>query len=126
MRKIIFVSFAVILIIVAGIYFYLYKGHRDIQTEKPKFELEAEKLLADFQENQTLANQNYLNQTVEVKGVVKEVSDSAMTLAPGVFCDFSESLNGELAGQAVSVKCRCIGYDELFGEVKLDQCSILK
>jgi hypothetical protein len=126
MKKVLWGLLAVILVVSAGIYFYLYKGHRDIQTEKPKFELTAEKLVADFQENQTLANQNYLNQTLQIQGVVKEMSDSAMTLSPGVFCTFSEVLEHQLVKKAVTVKCRCIGYDELFGEVKLDQCSILK
>jgi|SRR5690606_21814584 len=126
MRKIIFASFAVILIIAAGIYFYLYKDHRDIQAEKPRFELTAEKLITDFQENQSLANQNYLNQTIQIQGKIKEISDSAMTLEPGVFCAFSEATDKNLIGQNIQLKCRCIGYDELFGEVKLDQCSILK
>ncbi len=126
MRKIIFISLAVVLLIAIGTYFYLNHDHRKIETEKSAFALTSESLVSAFQTNPTEANQKYLNKTIEISGSVTEQSDSTLTLDPGVFCFFSDPIDFESNQKDVTVKCRCIGYDELFGEVKLDQCSLIK
>jgi len=124
MRKIIFLILGIVFLLAIGGYFYLYQGHRDIMTEKASFQLSSENLISDFQKDMVAANTKYLNKTIEVKGKIKELTDSAITLEPGVFCSFNHKLTKELKDKEVTVKGRCIGYDELFNEVKLDQCSI--
>ena len=125
MRKIIFISFICLALLGLGIYLYLQKGHRNIETEKAEFVLSAEKLASDFQNDLTQANQTYLNQTIEITGNLKEISDSTLSLDPGIFCTFSKPIEVKPTTTEIKVKCRCIGYDELFGEVKLDQCSLI-
>lgn len=126
MRKIIFISLGVILLIAIGAYFYLSRGPRNIESEKAVHSLSSKDLVAEFQTNPTQANEKYLNQTIEVIGSLTEQSDSTLTLDSGVFCFFSDPIDVEFDSNEVTVKCRCIGYDELFGEVKLDQCSLIK
>ena len=49
-----------------------------------------------------------------------------MILENTVFCLFTQKTKEKLINNKVTVKGKCIGYDELFQEVKLDQCTINK
>src|SRR5690606_40173556 len=101
----------------------LYQGHRDISREKALFQISSENLINEFRQDVASANARYLNQTIEVKGRITESADSTLTLEPGVFCTFPQKLKNELDDKEVTVKGRCIGFDDLFEEVKLDQCT---
>src|SRR5690606_5975761 len=96
-------------------------GHRDISQEEAAYRLTAENLTLGFQKDTEAANRKYLNQVIEVTGIVKEVTDSTLLLEPGVFAVFKEPVVVPQPGTRITLKGRCIGYDELFGEVKLDQ-----
>ena len=103
-------------------YKYLYKDHRDIQAETASLNLEAHQLYDLFQTPQTdLA----LNNTIVVKGVVEEIESTSITLKGGVRCIF-ELLPEDLEiGVIVEIKGRCLGYNDLFELVELDQCQKL-
>lgn len=111
-----------LLALVAG-YFYLYQGHRDISKEKALFQISSENLVNEFRQDAASANARYLNQTIEVNGRISEVTDSTLILEPGVFCTFSQKLENGLKEKEVTIKGRCIGFDDLFEEVKFDQCT---
>lgn len=118
-----------LLLVSGGIYFYygyLFKASRNIVSEEPAYKITAVQLLTDYNSNQQKANSLYLNKTIEVTGKVTKVSDSIVMVDTGVFCLSSVKVNKDLEGQKVVVKGKCIGYDELFQEVKLDQCTINK
>jgi len=104
-------------------YGYLYKDARDVSGEDAAFTVTAESLTADYQAAQQTADAKYLNKTIAVSGIVTTVADSVVTLNDKVFCGFEKKMN-EPEGKEVTIKGRCIGYDELFGEVKLDQCTL--
>jgi DNA replicative helicase MCM subunit Mcm2 (Cdc46/Mcm family) len=115
------------LLLVAGYlgYRYAYKAGRNISTEEATFVIPAVTLAAEYTANPAAADTKYLNKTIEVKGLVTQVSDSVVTLDSAVFCSF-DRLPVNSSNKTISIKGRCIGYDELFSEVKLDQCSIKK
>jgi hypothetical protein len=49
-----------------------------------------------------------------------------VTINNKIYCQF-ESLNNDLkVNDSVAIKGRCIGFDDLLEEIKLDQCSIIK
>lgn len=124
MRKVIL--YGVILVImglIAG-YFYVYKGHRNIQEEKAFIAIQSKELANEFSQNPEAASQKYLNQTIIVIGLVTEFSDSTLTLDGGIFCSFDQAIAIKVRDKNLVVKGRCIGYDELFGEIKLDQCNL--
>ena len=104
-------------------YGYLYKDSRNISEEKADFSIPASKLVSEYSNNQQRADSAYLNKTLEIKGKVTQVSDSIITLDSLVFCSFDQ-LPKTTGSKTVTIKGRCIGYDELFNEVKLDQCTI--
>jgi tRNA_anti-like len=125
-KKVLIIAAAVLLIVLAGSYIwygYLYKSGRDVSGEEAAFTVTAESLTADYQAAQQTADAKYLNKTIAVTGVVTTVSDSVVTLNDKVFCGFEKKMN-EPEGKEITIKGRCIGYDELFGEVKLDQCTL--
>ncbi|AXG74066.1 hypothetical protein DVK85_07330 [Flavobacterium arcticum] len=117
---------AIILVVLAGTFFllygYVYKEARNITTEDATYTVLATQLISDYEADLQAANSKYLNKTIAVQGVVTHVADSLITIDSVVFCafDYKEKINVD---DTVTVKGRCIGYDEIFGEVKLDQCS---
>ena len=112
----------------AGIYFYygyLFKEARNIESEAPDFSITAVKLLEEYNSNPKKADSLYLNKTIEITGKVTKETDSVITLENTVFCLLTQKINKQLINTKVTVKGKCIGYDELFQEVKLDQCSLI-
>lgn len=108
-------------------YNYLYKEHRDITKEDAEYILTAKKLHEDFLENPDLAKDLYLNKTLVVKGQISEMDNRNLTLDKKVFCEFIMlPQNNFKVGEEMTVKGRCIGFDDLLEQVKLDQCSFIK
>ena len=128
-KKIAFIIAALLIVASAGIYFYygfLFKEARNIQTEIPDYHISATKLLENYNADPKKADQLYLNKTIEITGIVTKETDSVLILENTVFCLFSQKVKSALINNKVTVKGKCIGYDELFQEVKIDQCTINK
>lgn len=126
-KKIAFVIAALLIVASAGIYFYygfLFKEARNIASEMPDYSLTATKLLQDYNSNPEKANSLYLNKTIEITGRVTKETGSEIIIENTVFCLFTQKINKKLLHTNVTVKGKCIGYDELFDEVKLDQCTL--
>lgn len=103
-------------------YRYLYQDHRDISTETPVLNITPEQLLSKFKDNNT---NELLNRTIAVSGLVTEIDGSTVSLDNKVSCSFLEPITIKLQ-EIVVIKGRCIGYDDLFELVKLDQCLVIK
>ena len=80
-------------------------------------------MINEYSSDPAKADSKYLNKTIEIKGKVTEVSDSTLTIDQKIFCKMNGKANTDLADKTIIVKGRCIGYDDLFEEVKFDQCS---
>ncbi len=126
------IRFIILLVLLAGgflTYNYLYQGHRDISSEAPEFTMTVDDLYGQFVTNDSLANRTYSNQTIEIDGKVTAFDAATKTIT------IDEKMSAVLrkkekatvaAGQAIKVKGRFVGYDDLLGELKMDQVSILK
>jgi len=104
----------------------LYKEARNIEKEEAAHRLAASQLLDAYKRDLSASDQSYLNKTIEVSGKVTQVSDSLLTLDSGITCTFSKMLSENIVGAKVTLKGRCIGFDELMEEVKLDQCTLIQ
>ncbi len=117
------------LILVIGIivaFNYLYPEHRSISEESVSFRMSAESLFSEFTEDASQAELKYLDQTILVLGVISAVDSKSVTISNKIYGQF-ETLNSDLkVNDSIAVKGRCIGYDNLLEEIKLDQCSIIK
>ena len=113
----------ILAVIIVGFfgYNYLYQDHRDIQAEEAVSVISANDLLDLFVED---PSHEYLNQTIVVNGVISEMESTAIVLNGKVHCTLLETDPTLKLGSLINVKGRCLGYDELFEIVKLDQCSL--
>jgi hypothetical protein len=128
-KKTAIVIAGLLLAVSAGIYLYygvVFKEARNIESEMPDFSIAATKLLNDYNSNPEKADSLYLNKTIEITGKVTKETDSVVILENTVFCLFTQKTKDRLINSKVTVKGKCIGYDELFQEVKIDQCTINK
>jgi len=126
-KKGIIVVLVIVVLVAVGAYLYfgvLYKDNRNISQEEATAALPAKTLVDAYTANQQNADSLYLNKTIEVQGLVTKVEDSVLTVGGQVFCSFDILPDKNSLNKNVTVKGRCIGFDELFGEVKLDQCTI--
>lgn len=107
-------------------YNYIYQDHRDIEKETSQFTITSKALIKEFQKDAPLAETKYLNKTIEVSGSISEINLKDLTLDGYIFNNFNINLNrNELQiNKTIIIKGRCIGYDDLLEQVKLDQCSI--
>ncbi|UUF14707.1 MULTISPECIES: OB-fold putative lipoprotein [Flavobacterium] len=102
----------------------IYKDARDINNEKSILTISAKKLENHYAKNALQADSKYLNKTIEIEGTATEVTDSSMVIDGKVFCKMNEIVKTNFTNKPINIKGRCIGFDDLFGVVKLDQCSI--
>lgn len=110
----------------SGTYFlynYLYQNHRNIQLEKAEVIVSAEGLIDFFKKNDS---EKVLNKTIEVKGLITEIGSKSLTIDHKVQCSFNFEIKGFKIDQKITLKGRCIGFDELFEIAKIDQSSIIK
>jgi hypothetical protein len=126
-KKIAFLIVTLFIMVSIGIYVYygfLFKGARNIESERPTVTTSATNLLNDYNSNQEKSNALYLNKTIEVTGKVTRETDDVVVLNNSLFCLLIQKKKNKLLNHHLSIKGKCIGYDELFQEVKLDQCVI--
>lgn len=120
-------------ILAAGyVWFFVYnKAHVNYQESKAVFIGQAEVLHNKAVANSTEFTETYVNQAVEVDGVVSEVGTSSFTLDARLICTLDTNHADDLPniGQSVTVKGRVVGVDEdiLTEETicTLDQCVII-
>ncbi len=116
-----------ILLAIAYIYIF-HKPHRDIQREKSTYRLSGEELSAAYTEDVEMANELYLDQVIEINAVVIEVDGSNLKLDHDIYCmmlkDFKVPVH--VKSREVIIKGRIVGYDELFKEVRVDNCELVQ
>ncbi len=115
-----------VVLVAGGIYIYMYKPHRDIQSEAAAFTISASSIAKEFSDDANIAVDKYLNKTITIKGTVSEMEETGITLENTVYCMFDQKVENIKKGTTLSLKGRCIGYDELLELIKIDQCTILE
>ncbi|MEC3908370.1 hypothetical protein VOI54_15170 [Tamlana sp. 2201CG12-4] len=113
-----------ILLTIVGI-MYIYQEHRDIKTESPVFVLTSGVLIQQFSSNTSESEKKYLDKVIEVSGIISHIDGNSLTLNDKLFCLLQNPVPNIIINTSTKVKGRCIGYDDLLQEVKLDQCIII-
>lgn len=112
-----------------GIYSYIYQSHRDIASEKGIYRVTVQTIFQEFQQNETKANAKYLDKTIEVTGKVTSIDkeNKSIVMDDQLYALCSDSIPIALRELSnVKIKGRFIGYDDLLGELKMDQCTIIE
>ena len=109
------------------LYFYVYQSHRDIDAEQATFETSVSELSQRFINNPDSSTVTYADQTISIYGNVTalDLKQNTITLDNKLIATTSkEEINRAKTGELVKLKGRFIGYDELFNELRMDQCTI--
>jgi hypothetical protein len=95
-------------------------------AEEAEFTLSSKAITGEFVSDVAKATLKYSDKAISISGKVTAVSDSIVTIDQTIICNFQSPKNSIKNGQLISVKGRLVGFDDLMGELKLDQCSINK
>lgn len=101
-------------------------GKRDIQSEKAVFTISSQSIVAEFTANADASNKKYLEKPVAINGTVTSVNGKEVILDDVINCTFLKVDTSVKKGQKLTIKGRVIGYDDLLGELKMDQCNVNK
>jgi hypothetical protein len=106
-------------------YSYIYQGHRDVLAEKATISLTSEALFDNFNNPTKKASQNYINKIIDFKGSISAIESDFIVIKPSIVCvlDSNFSVSQLTIGDSLNLKGRCVGFDELFMEVKMDHVS---
>ncbi len=108
------------------VYYYTQKPHRNITTEKVEFRLSSDSLLNEFISNEIIASSKFLDKTLVIFGSVTEINKNFLTLDDKIYCKFDGVIPKNNTNSKIVIKGRCIGFDSLLEQIKLDQCSFLE
>ena len=125
--KILGIIAVVIIVSFFSIRYYVYNaGRRDIQSEETAFAVSSEAIVTEFSSNATASNKKYLEKTIAVSGVITSIKGEEVILDNSVNCNFLTASISLKKNQKLTIKGRVVGYDDLLGEVRLDQCNLSK
>lgn len=121
----------ILLVVIGLIGFFAYNyvmhgGARNLTTEKTNFTVTSESITSEFTTNIQKANEKYLEKAVAIKGKITASNGNEVILDGIVICNFKSQDLSIKKDQTVTVKGRVVGYDDLMGELKLDQCFVIK
>ena len=113
-----------------GTVFFTYnKPHKAFSAAQTDITLEAAKLYEHYQNDLSDANLKFLDKVLLVNGPVTELNSNLVIIGGNIVCSLDSSYvldTGIKLNDKISVKGRCIGYDDLFGEVRIDHCFIMQ
>jgi hypothetical protein len=114
-----------VLIGLSSYYYVMYGGARDLSTEETAFTVMATAITAEFNTKLESSNKKYLEKPIAISGKVTSIKDTEVTLDNTVICTLIKKETSIKNNQSIILKGRVVGYDDLMGEVKLDQCFIV-
>jgi len=125
-KKMKIIGASVLLIAIVGfssVYYVFNGGARDLASEETAFSVTSQSILAEFAQNPQ--NKKYLDKAVVISGTVTAISPTEVTLDGSIICGLSVADSTIQKHQKIIVKGRVVGFDDLMGELKLDQscCS---
>ncbi len=124
--KFLFLLFIIGLIIIYVIY---NKPHKDFNKSPIETTIESIDLISFYQDNPDDSNTRFLDKIILVIGTITDIEKNIIVLDNSIVCklDPSQIINDQInINTEVSVKGRCIGYDDLLEEVRIDHCFIIK
>ena len=130
MKKKVVVSIVLLVVIVlmgfSGYNYVMHGGERNLSSETTDFSVSSKIITAEFAKNADVANKKYLEKAVAVSGTITAINVNEITIDNAVVCALKTADSSLKKGQAISVKGRVVGYDDLMAELKLDQCFSVK
>jgi hypothetical protein len=120
-----FIAASVLFITAYLAYSYIYQGHRNVLAEKATISLTSEELFENFNNPSKKASQNFINKIIDFKGSISAIESDFIVIKPSIVCVLDSNFFAShlTIGDTLLLKGRCIGFDDLFMEVKMDHVS---
>lgn len=116
------VILSLLVITACSIYAYVFKPHDKVVDITSEYIGSANDFMVKIKEDAKLWN----SKIVTLTGEISSLEANGIILENNIFCQFdnaSETLNLQ-KGKTTTIKGHIIGYDDLFDELKLNQCII--
>lgn len=110
---------------ILGYNYVMHGGARDVSSEETVFTTTAKNITNEFINTTEKSNKKYLEKAVAISGKITNISKLEVILDNTVICNLKESNATIKQNKEVTIKGRIVGFDDLMGEVKLDQCQII-
>ncbi|WP_067035451.1 hypothetical protein [Allomuricauda sp. CP2A] len=112
-------------VLIVIVYKTLYPEHRNIAAQSVDFILSANELTQEMSQSEMA--KKYGDKVIHTYGRISAITGNIITLEDGVVVNLLD-ISGHVLeiGDSIAIKGRCIGYDDLLEEVKLDQASIIQ
>jgi len=111
------------------IYNTYYKPHKDFNKSSFEVTIESKDLFSLYQDNIDNANSRFLDKILLVKGNITNIEKDIIILDNAVICalDPSQAVTDDIhLNKKIAVKGRCIGYDDLLEEIRIDHSFIMR
>ena len=112
----------IIILAIAGYYYVMHGGARNVSNEETAFTISSKNISDEFATNVDASNKKYLDKAIAITGIVTNVNGKEVILDNSIICNLKEVDATIQKNQKVTLKGRVVGYDDLMGEIKLDQC----
>ena len=117
------IAFIIFIGIIVALIYQRKSMHTNYFSEKPVAILEADSLFQRFQKN---AVNNLLNEVVQINGKVTGFDPPFIILNNNLICSPETGVNlSVVVGDSVTVKGRCVSFDDLLSELRIDHVSIV-
>lgn len=123
MKKIGVISLLVIAILAVIVYNYLYQDHRDVTASEAVESFTTSELMDLFTDADIENDLKALDQVIALTGSVTQINEGQIIMDDQIFVEIKD-LTGIKAQQQITIKGRCLGYDDLMEEVKIDQATM--
>ena len=121
-KLIIFSIVAVGIIAFTGFNYVMYGGARNLSNEETVFAVTSKNISNEFATNIEFSNKKYLEKAIAIKGTITKITGKEIIIDNSIICIFKDFDSTIQKNQVITIKGRVVGYDDLMGELKLDQC----
>ncbi|MBE76315.1 MAG: hypothetical protein CMG41_01055 [Candidatus Marinimicrobia bacterium] len=105
------------------------KPHKDFNKSPFEVVIESRDLISLYQNNIDNANTKFLDKILLISGKITNLETDIIILDNAIVCSLepSQTVIEEIhLNKNISVKGRCIGYDDLLEEIRIDHSFIIK
>lgn len=124
-RKFRIIVFSIVAIGITGFTGYnyvMYGGARNLSNEETAFTVSSKSIANEFAANIDVSNKKYLEKAIAIKGTITKITGTEVIIDDSIICNLKDFDSTIQKNQVVTLKGRVVGYDDLMGELKLDQC----
>ena len=105
-----------------GYNYVMYGGARNLSSEETAYTVSSKNIANEFSSNVEIANKKYLEKAIAIKGTITKITGTEVIIDNSIICNLKELDPSIMKDQVITLKGRVVGYDDLMGELKLDQC----